>query len=263
MSLKLFYASPTYQIRSFGLNALGALVACGVLLALRPAEFYEFHFQLWHLLLLPLGIYIGGLSAVFIHNATHHSFPNKRLNDFCGWLAGFHQLWGFRGWKLIHLIHHNYSDKPPHDPHSPLGKSFTRFCIDMFVGSSFTVSRRYREHWGDNRRTRVLQTTGLALFALMALSFLALWFLLLGPEAFLFFYIPSFLFNHWFFATINYFCHPVNEQTGETAAANLTHGWYYPLANTLWHGIYYHGNHHKKPNLFNPRHMKDANAKAH
>lgn len=258
MSLKKFYASPYYQIHSFTLNFLGAATACIILFALRPEEFYAFHFRPWHLLLLPLGIYIGGLSAVFIHNATHHSFGNRKLNDLMGWLAGFHQLWGYRGWRLIHLIHHNYSDKDG-DPHNPHGKTFWKFTRDMFTGSSFTVSRRYREHWGESPRTKLLQNAGLAVFAGMALSFLLLWFLLLGPEVFVFFYVPSFLFNHWFFSSINYFCHPVNPETGETAAANLTHGWYYPLANALWFGIYYHGNHHKKPNLFNPRHMEIRN----
>lgn len=257
MSLKLFYASPYYQIRSFAFNFAFAAAACILLFSLRPAEFYTFSFSSWQLLYIPLGIYVGGISAVFIHNATHHSFPKPALNTFCGWLAGFHQLWGYRGWKLIHLIHHNYSDKPPYDPHSPKDKSFLQFTKEMFVGSSFAVSRRYREHWGDTPRTRAVQMLGLGIFAAQSLAFLALWFLLLGPEAFLFFYVPSFLFNHWFFCSINYYCHPLDAQKDETVATNLNHGWYYPLANALWFGIYFHGNHHRKPNLFNPRHLKE------
>lgn len=263
MSLKKFYADPYYQIRSFAVSASLAAAACALLYWLRPPEFYAFHATGWHLLLIPLGIYLGGLSAVFIHNATHQSFPNRWLGDLCGSIAGLHQLWGYRGWKLIHLIHHQYSDHTEWDPHPTKGETFWRYTKKMFVRSSRTISRRYREHWSDSARTRTLQRVTVALFFAMAGLFLLFWFLLLGPAAFVFGYVPSYIANHLLFAHINFFCHPLDEESGETKAANLTHGWYYPLANALWHGIYFHGNHHRKPNYFNPRKLKLAHAQTH
>jgi stearoyl-CoA desaturase (delta-9 desaturase) len=38
---------------------------------------------------------------------------------------------------------------------------------------------------------------------------------------------------------------------------NLNHG-LYKLGNLLCFGIYWHGNHHKRTNLFNPRYMKNS-----
>ena len=46
-----------------------------------------------------------------------------------------------------------------------------------------------------------------------------------------------------------------NPQTGDTEPANLSHNLYYKITDALWFGIYFHGNHHRRPLLFNPRHM--------
>ena len=45
------------------------------------------------------------------------------------------------------------------------------------------------------------------------------------------------------------------DEAGATAPGNLDHNPYYKCANALWFGIYYHGNHHRKPILFNPKYM--------
>lgn len=261
MSLKKFYADPAYQIKAFVRVFAIMVAASAALWALRDASFLEWNMTSWHLLWVPLGIYLGGMSAVFIHNATHRSFPNQTLNEFCGELAGVHQLWGFTGWRLIHLIHHQYSDDVEHDPHPTKGRYFGEYLRNMFIRSSRTVSKRYRAHWGETPRTARLQTLGLVAFVAMALSCLAFWFMLLGPVGFVLGYIPSYLTNHYMFAHINYFCHPVNPETGETAAANLNHHLGYKIANFLWCGIFFHGNHHRKATLFNPRHLKARTAR--
>lgn len=250
-----FYQDRYLHIRSFTLWAVAGACACAVMIAIRPPEFYSFAPTLWHALLIPFGIYFGGLSAVFIHNATHDSFPKRWQNVFFGTLSGIHQLWGFMGWKLIHLLHHHYSDNVDLDPHPPKGKSFWQFTRTMFLYSSSVVSKRYREHWGEGLQTKLLHKGVLVTFLIMASSNLLLWFLLLGPEGFVFFYIPSYIANHLLFADINYTAHPANEETGETAAANFDDSLYYKLANACWFGIYYHGNHHRKPMLFNPKYM--------
>jgi len=190
-----------------------------------------------------------------MHNASHNSFPNRWLNDLCGHLSGIHQLWGFMGWKLIHLIHHHYSDNVAMDPHAPDNMGFWQFSRVMFVKSSAKISERYREHWGDDARTRFLQRGTLAVFFALAAANLTLCYLLLGPAGFLFFYLPSYAANHMLYVDINYTAHPKDATTGETSAGNFDNSAYYKIANAMWFGIYYHANHHRKPQLFNPKHM--------
>jgi len=253
--IKRFYADRFLHIRSFSIDLIVSIGLCALAYNFHASEFYRFIPQWWHLLLIPLGIYAGGISAVWIHNATHGSFANRHVNALCGYIAGIHQMWGFMGWKFIHLLHHMYSDNVEHDTHPPKGLTFWQFGKRMFVYSSACVSKRYREHWGDTPATQFLQRANLTVFFAMAATNLLFWYLLLGPAGFLFFYVPSYIANHLIFIDINYTAHPADPATGETAAANLNHNAYYKIANALWFGIYFHGNHHRKPLLFNPRYM--------
>lgn len=253
--LKRFYHDPYLLIRSFTLCFITVTAMCATLYAYRDASFYEFRFAPWQLLYVPLGIYLGGISAVFIHNATHNSFPIAWMNWWAGQLAGMHQLWGFTGWKLIHLVHHQYSDNADMDPHPPAGKTFPQFLKTMFVHSSKKITERYREHYGVTSRTRLLQGAVYVVFLGLVAANITFWYLLLGPAAFLFGYIPSYITNHLLFADINYHAHPKNEETGEYNAGNMTNTLYYDIANAIWCGIYYHENHHRKPMLFNPKKM--------
>lgn len=253
--MRRFYTDPYLHIRSFSLNLIISAALCAAAYAIHNPEFYRLSFAAWQLLLIPLGVYAGGMSAVFIHNATHGSFRHRQLNRLCGELAGLHQLWGFTGWKLIHLVHHHYSDDVAMDVHPPKGMTFWKFTQNMFLYSSVTINKRYREHWGTGRRTRIMQKSVMFIFTALAVMNLLFWMLLLGPAGFILFYIPSYITNHLLFAHINYYAHPQDEATGNTAPANLNHNLYYKLANLFWCGIYFHGNHHRRPLLFNPRYM--------
>ncbi|MDX1975344.1 MAG: fatty acid desaturase [Rickettsiales bacterium] len=252
--LKRFYQDPYMQLRSFSLHAVCTAIAVYALIQLRSADFYNLSFSPWHLLLVPFAIYIGGLSAVFMHNATHGSFKPHWMNVVAGEIAGIHQLWGFLGWKLIHLVHHHYSDIVEHDTHPPKNYTFWQFTKIMFAYSSIKISQRYREHFGTTPRIKAIQLAGFVAFAVSILLNLALLFLLLGPVGFLWFYIPSLIANHLLYAHINHRAHPKNEE-GETAPANLNHNLYFKVANLMWFGIYFHGNHHRWPRLFNPRYV--------
>jgi len=253
--IKRFYTDRYLHIRSFSVNLLVSAALCVAAYAIHSADFYTFHFAWWELALVPPGVYAGGISAVFIHNATHGSFPSRASNWLGGQLAGLHQLWGFMGWKLIHLVHHHYSDDAEHDPHPPKNLTFRQFTQIMFLYSSKKITERYRAHWGVSPRTKWLHRTLLFVFLGLAACNLLFWYLLLGPAGFLFFYVPSYVANHLLFAHINYYAHPKDPQTGVTRPGNLDHNLYYRMANALWFGIYYHGNHHRKPLLFNPKKM--------
>jgi stearoyl-CoA desaturase (delta-9 desaturase) len=252
--MKRFYQDRYLHIRSFTVNATISIGLCIAAYAVHAPGFYRFTPAMWQLALVPLGMYAGGLSAVFIHNATHNSFPTPWLNWCAGQLAGLHQLWGFMGWKLIHLVHHQYSDDTAMDPHPPKNLSYWQFTKCMFLESSAKISERYREHWGLTKRTKFLHRAVLVTFFILSMCNLLFWFLLLGPVGFLFFYIPSYITNHLLFSHINYYAHPKNEQ-GATEPSNLDHNLYYNIANAIWCGIYYHGNHHRRPALFNPKKM--------
>jgi fatty acid desaturase len=253
--MKRFYTDRYLHIRSFTTHTIVTALLCLALYQLHAPEFFQFRFEPWHLALIPLGLYVGGVSAVFIHNATHNSFRWVWLNEFCGYLSGLHQLWGFTGWKLIHLVHHQYSDNADMDPHPPKDLTFWQFTKIMFVNSSRKISERYREHWGQNRTTRIMQKWVMIVFPLMVAANLLFWYMLLGPAGFLFFYIPSYISNHLLFVDVNYSAHPKDE-SGNSKPANLNHTLYYKIANALWFGIYFHGNHHRRPLLFNPRYMQ-------
>lgn len=252
--LKRFYTDRYLHIRSFSLQLVVSAALCMAAYALHGAD-YSFSFSLWHLALIPLGVYLGGLSAVWMHNASHGSFKNPVVNDICGHIAGLHQLWGFMGWKLIHLVHHHYSDNQEMDPHAPKDYSFWQFARIMFLHSSRMITTRYQQHWGTGAKTRLLHKGVLITFTALVVLNLAFWFLLLGPSAFVFFYVPSYIANHLLYVDINYTAHPKDPLTGQTAAANLDHNLYFKLANLCWFGIYYHANHHRKPHLFNPKYM--------
>lgn len=252
--LKRFYQDPYLHIRSFALHFLASALLCALLYNIRPPEFFSYSFAWWHPLLILPAIYIGGLSAVFIHNACHGSFKPRWMNVVAGEVAGMHQLWGFMGWKLIHLMHHHYSDDLRYDPHPPADYTFMQFMKHMFLKSSQKVTERYREHYGETKRTIILHRILKPVFLSMAACNVLFWFLLLGPTLFLWLYVPSYLFNHWIFSHVNYYSHPKDE-TGKTYAVNRDDTLYTKLGNVLWFGLYYHGNHHRKPLLFNPKKM--------
>ncbi len=255
---KQFYSDPFFHIKKLGGAIIFSASCCFALYQIRPDEFYQFSFSLELLLLLPLAFYIGGLSVVFIHNATHDSFPIKILNPLLGHLSGMHQLWGFTGWKLIHVYHHQYVDHPDRDPHTPLQRTFTEYMKCMYSHPSQVISKRYYEHWGDTPETRTRRKISFTLFLTLLICNLSLWYLLLGPEGMLFFYLPSYIMSYFVFAHLNYYGHQYDSKTGKSEAVNIDEGWYYKFANLFWFGLYYHANHHKKPMLFNPKYMPTA-----
>ena len=256
MSLtRKFYADPYMHTRQFVFGILIAAGLCGLLYLIHYPEFYAFRFVWWNLLLIPLGFYIGGLSVVFIHNATHGSFPGRFLNWTCGQLAGMHQLWGFTNWKHMHLVHHQYSDDPDMDPHPPKDDTFWQYARHTLAYSSAKINDRYFEHWGNTPRSRAIIGSNFIAFIVMNLLNLLFWYLLLGPVGFWFFYLPSYFASQFIFMHINYFGHPKDQGAARSRPGNLDHKLYYRLANTLWFGLYYHGNHHRRPMLFNPKKM--------
>jgi fatty-acid desaturase len=215
----------------------------------------------WQWLLIPVGCYLGGLSAVFIHNATHGSFRPRWLNRVIGEITGHHQLYGFLGWRTSHIIHHRYPDDPDRDPHPSLHLCYSEFSKRMRTSLSRVLTKNYFDVWpNDRKHRRIWKLKNFCGFGGMLMR-LAFWYLLLGPSLFVFLYLPSYAFNYFFFTHFNYFTHrPSPTKNGTFEVHNLDHGPYYTIMNLTHFGIYFHKNHHVKPFLFNPRSL-DRKAK--
>jgi stearoyl-CoA desaturase (delta-9 desaturase) len=78
---------------------------------------------------------------------------------------------------------------------------------------------------------------------------------LLGPSLFFTFFVPSYLFHMFVFAHINYYTHETNEE-GKSVVFNFDSNLYYRFVNRFGSGVYFHANHHRNPNHYNP--MKGA-----
>jgi len=213
-----------------------------------------------YLLFLPIAIYIGHLSAVFIHNAVHNNFKPLWLNPIVGWVCALQQVSaGAPVFKYIHSAHHVYPDDPEKDPHPPQGYTFWEY-VDVsrsLIGN--WLARQYLQKWGDSEKSRKMWEiqNKLLLCSRFAKTFFL--FSLLGPKIFVLLYLPSYLSNVFLFAAFNYFSHPEKED-GTTEILNLDSNLYFKVCNKILFGIMYHKNHHLRPILFNPMEMKALNS---
>ena len=205
------------------------------------------------LLLLPaVGIVVGLQSAWLMHNAAHESIKPAWLNRLVGELTGLHQLSGFPGWAVHHIIHHQNPDDPLKDPHPPALLKFREYFWQMGPLMARVAHNAYFELWGESEHTRrqwkmVVWTSLVCRYARNAFLLI-----LLGPVAFVLGFIVSKLVNYAWYVHFNYYTHQPNED-GEIEILNLNHNFYYRLMNATMAGIYFHRNHHKKASLFNPR----------
>jgi fatty acid desaturase len=223
------------------------------LLTLAAVTQGAFDVSLREAVLLPLaGIVIGLQSAWLMHNAAHESIKPAWLNRLIGELTGLHQLSGFPGWAVFHIIHHQNSDDPVNDPHPPVLLTFREFFWQMGPLMARVAHAAFFELWGENERAQRLWTwtvrTGLTA-RYMRNAFLLV---LLGPVAFVLGFIVSKLVNYAWYVHFNYFTHRPNAE-GDIEVLNLNHNLYYKVMNATMSGIYFHKNHHRKASLFDPR----------
>jgi|GEM_PF-869039 len=207
---------------------------------------------------LPVAIYLGHLSAVFIHNAVHNNFKPIWLNPIIGELCALHQISaGFLVFKYVHYEHHAYPDIPKKDPHPPKGYSFWQFVDqsrDLIISRLAAV---YLESWGDTEKNRLKWRIQDGLLLMLRFTKTLFLFVLLGPKVFALLYLPSYIANVFLFAAFNYFTH-VEKADGSTEILNLDNNGYFWFCNRTMFGVFYHKNHHLKAKLFNPMQMPEA-----
>ncbi len=248
--LRKFLSDPYFFTRYCGISLAVFLCIDTVLFLIRPTESYAIRVEPRHLAMIPLGMYLGVLSAVWIHNASHNSAGPRWLNAIVGEACGTHQLHGLMGWKIAHLIHHKYPDNPEFDPHPPGEMGFWPYMLGMRGGLFKCLHNAYVRQFGDSPRFRRITRIKNALGLMATFARIAFWVLLLGPTLFLFLYVPSYVANYLFFSHLNYASHRPSADGAEIL--NLNHNLYYRIMNRLFSGMYFHKNHHLNPSYANP-----------
>jgi stearoyl-CoA desaturase (delta-9 desaturase) len=212
------------------------------------------------LLLLPLACHAQILCSVWIHNATHNNFP-RAINRLVGELCGFVVLTRFASWEIIHQRHHKYSDDYELDPHPILPglTGYWKFLARTVVGVEEQLQCMYFEMFGGKTPENVRYQKYRAVLS-FSTSFLVLpvvWYMLLGAPVFVMLFVPASLAGFFHLIHFNWSTHNPWAPNDQFRPVNLNHG-YYRIGNLLWHGIYWHGNHHEKASMFNPGKMDPA-----
>lgn len=206
------------------------------------------------LMIVPLAIINGLLTASFLHNTSHSNIQNSVLNRVVGEYCGFWVLYGFSNFLMIHKLHHRYPDQDL-DPVNPKGMNFVVFLFAPMRYMIKATKKYLRMKHGHNSDYEKIMLAQSVVFHLNLALRLGLWYLLLGKFLFLTFYLPGFMSIVAIFAHINFVCHQEKEDK-TIEIMNLDHNLYYKFANFFTMGGYYHKNHHKNERSFNPKYLK-------
>ncbi len=234
---------------------LHCLVLSGLILCSTSGNRINFDLILrWeYALLLPLCFFAGIQIPVLMHNCTHGNFKSESFNSIVGELTAFFCLMSLGIVRINHTLHHAFSDTHE-DPHSPGQRSFFRFFIQSQFTGAGIIEKKFLEFHGRTFANVALFKLNRALhYGSYGLRLLA-WYLILGPELFFFFYVPSFLVFSFGFAHVNYITHS-HKEDGNVQILNKNDTLYYRFVNFIGSGIYFHLNHHKNPKLVNPMHL--------
>ncbi len=205
---------------------------------------------------LPLACHGQILCSVWIHNCTHGNFP-RAINRLVGEVCGMVVLTRFASWEIIHQRHHKYSDDLELDPHPivPGFSGYWKFTWRSVVAVEQQLQTMYFEMYGGKTAENVRYQKYRAILSFGTMVLLGYtWFAFLGAPAFVLVFVPASLVGFFHLMHFNWSTHNPWSKSNDFHPVNLDHG-FYKLGNFLWHGIYFHGNHHQKTSLFNPGKM--------
>jgi stearoyl-CoA desaturase (delta-9 desaturase) len=205
--------------------------------------------------LLPLVCHAQILCSVWIHNATHNNFP-RSVNRLVGELCGLVVISRFASWEVIHQRHHRYSDDGDRDPH-PVVPSYWVFLVKTVIGVERQLQRIYFDIYGDTPENRRYEQVRAYVSYATNVLLIATWYTFLGPLAFFRFFVPASVVGFLHLVHFNWSTHDAFSPRGDFRPVNINTG-FYRVGNWLWHGIYWHANHHLRANLFNPGRMKNG-----
>jgi fatty acid desaturase len=235
-----------------------ALICVVLLLAMHQAGFRGLTEAWdWNLLLFfPLVCHAEILCSVYIHNATHHSFP-RVVNRIVGELCALVVISRFASWEIVHRRHHRFSDNAEKDPH-PVEPSYVRYLIHTIVGVELHLQRIFFELHGDTPENRRYERRRAYLSYATSVLLIWTWYKFLGAPAFVLLFFPAWIIGILHLVHFNWCTHDARSAAQVYRPVNLDHG-LYRFGNLAWHGIYMHANHHRRPGVFNPRRLgKDA-----
>ena len=213
------------------------------------------------MLLVPLGIASSMYSFGSLHNASHGNYSSRWLNKLMGEIMGFHQIWGYEGWKWLHIFHHRHTDTPQ-DPHAPKkGDKFLGYCrayikasIEYLIIVRMDIlTKRGYEGW---KAVMAKQSFSWSIRFSMAFRLLAIW--MVSPSFFVWFLIPSQISQILITSYINYYGHQYLGDDERSTAMDLHGALLSDTFNFLGHNSCYHGSHHSNPNVFDPKTVHDA-----
>jgi fatty-acid desaturase len=189
------------------------------------------------------------LAHAWIHNATHGNFP-RAINRAVGEALGAAVITRFASWEIVHQRHHRYSDDPARDPH-PVQRSYWRYALFTVVHVEKQLQRCFFDLYGDTPANRAFERKRAWVSYLSNVALLALWFRVLGPWVFGALFVPANVVAALHVIHFNWATHNASSDRGEYGPVNLDRGYFW-WGNRLWHGIYFHANHHRRTNAFNP-----------
>ena len=245
---KNFYRRYDTKWFVFGL-ALIALLHFGKVAPITP------EFKLWYLAAFPFVLYFHIVCNLFVHNACHGSFP-RSINRIMGEVCGFIVLSRFASWQIVHERHHKYSDDQARDPH-PLLPGYFEFFWRGITNVEKQLQTAYLEIYGDNEENRKRERTRSMISFGTNFVLIAFFYRLLGPGGFLVLFVPIQILGWMFVMHFNWVTHNALAEDGHYYPVNMDSGKYW-IGNRIFFGIYMHGNHHQRANVFNPLFWDDA-----
>jgi stearoyl-CoA desaturase (delta-9 desaturase) len=209
--------------------------------------------QPWHFALIPAALYLHILANVCVHNCCHGNFP-RAINRVIGEILGVIVFTRYASWEVLHQRHHRFSDDPEKDPH-PVHPSFWVFLYRiMTVNLERQLQNEFFDNHGASAIGRRRENARSVLSFSVMIPLAAFWWLFLGTEALFFIYLPVSIVGWIHVAHFNWVTHNAHSPDRDYHPVNLDTGWFW-IGNRIWFGLYMHGNHHKRANIFNPLHM--------
>lgn len=220
-------------------------------------SFFQEDFNILYMALILPALVLMFPFTSWIHSPAHDSIKPKWINRPLGELIGIIQLTGFADWKVLHVFHHQYPDDPNLDPHPPLQKSYWRFAFGMRENIGKCYMAHYFRYFGQNE----LSLRRLKMFLHAAkfnmLMKVGLWYLIMGPQVFSFYFTTSILLKMLHYAWFNYATHKYDSNLDKYNILNLDNA-IYKIINKISFGLYYHGNHHQNPSYHNPKYIGNS-----
>lgn len=182
------------------------------------------------------------------HSASHSSMRPHWLNRIVGEIIGFWHMSSLDEWSIIHAFHHAHSDDLENDPHPPAGQSFLQFMKSTAKNIGASFAKHFIKIHGTESSKNFKVIFKLILLRQFLLS--TLWFVILGPELYVYLFATNIVFKKVHYAWFNWATHVTVNNKVEVV--NLDKGLYW-IINRIAFNLYLHGSHHHRPKAFMPQ----------